>query len=52
MIERLIAILLLVGFIGAVGCFVAPFLSARCHSWINRNVLLKRAVERWRCIGP
>jgi hypothetical protein len=52
MIEQLVAILLLCGLLGVIGCMVVKIAQAKCWTWTNRNTLLARAAERWRAIGP
>jgi len=44
-IEQLIGIAILIGFLGAVGCFVAPFISPKAWSLHNKTTLI-RMLER------
>lgn len=41
MIEQLPGILVLCGFIGLVGCFVAPFLQPKCWTRHNKTTLAR-----------
>jgi hypothetical protein len=48
MIEQIVAIALLCGLLGAIGCMVVKIAQAKCWTYVNRNYLMPRAMARYR----